>query len=71
MSIFIAKNRTAVTAIAAMFLAAGVVAAVMAIANPTFVASFSANAADVVTGQTPAVSLVVESAETKVGVFNN
>ena len=69
MAIIIAKNRTAITGVAAIFLFAAIIAAVIAVANPTFVSSFSANAAEVVTGQTSAVSVIVESNETAVGVF--
>jgi hypothetical protein len=69
MATFVSKNRRAVTGIAAISLAAGVLAGSLALTNPNVVAGFSANAAEVVTGQTPAVSVMVNSSESSAGVF--
>jgi hypothetical protein len=63
MRVFAAKNRTAITGIAATFLAAGLIAGVTAVANPGLVNAFSAHADEVVTGQTPAVTLVLNETQ--------
>jgi hypothetical protein len=69
MATLIAKNRTALAGMAIIFLCAAILAVTLAVANPAFVSYFSANASEVVTGQTSAVSVIIASSETSVGVF--
>lgn len=69
MAALIVKNRTAFIGVAFIFLFAALLAATLAVANPALVSSFSANASEVVTGQASAVSVIIESSETSVGVF--
>jgi len=69
MNVFISQNRKALTGVASIFFLAGVLAFIAALANPAFVTAFSASASDVVTGQTSAVSVVVDSSSSEMGVF--
>ncbi len=69
MNAIITANRKAVTGIAAVFLASGILAGVVGTVAPQFSQSYAANAAEVITGETPAIAVIVDSATTSTGVF--
>jgi hypothetical protein len=70
MNALVVANRKALAGIAFIFLFAGIVAGLAAVSNPDLLASFSASATPIVTGQTPAISVVSDHQETKLGVFS-
>lgn len=70
MSAIVAANRKAVTGIAAVFLASGILAGAVATVAPSFTNQFAANAAEVVNGETPAIAVIVDSATASTGVFS-
>lgn len=65
----ISRNRKAVLGIAASMLLAGGAAFTIGTVAPNFADSFAASASDVATGEKSAVTLVVEKAESGVGVL--
>lgn len=71
MNSVISRNRKAVSGIAASLMLAGAAAFTLGAVAPDFSSSFSANAAEVVTGEKTAVSLVIETSASGVGVLKD
>lgn len=69
MNALISRNRKAVLGIAGSLMLASTAAFTLGAVAPDFSAHFSANATEVVTGETPAVSLMIDSAESSFGVL--
>lgn len=69
MNALIARNRKAVIGIAAALMLSGGAAFTIGAVAPDFASGFSANASEIVTGEKSAVSLVIETTESGVGVL--
>lgn len=69
MNAVISKNRKAVFGIASALMLSGAAAFTIGAVAPDFSTSFSAHASEVVKGEKPAVSLVINSTESGVGVL--
>ena len=69
MNTLISRNRKAVAGIAATLMLSGAAAFTLGVVAPDFADHFSANASEVVTGEKPAVTLVIGTAESNLGVL--
>lgn len=71
MNAVISKNRKAVFGIATALMLSGAAAFTIGAVAPDFSDAFSANASEIVKGEKPAVSLVIKTSESGVGVLKH